>query len=136
MILTINDHVLLDHLKEHFAKCYPGLKIEFYKTKHKGKLDQNDSDLITANIRVGTIRKKGLSGDYKIYSFYTVSRVENELHDIYGLNVQVFRNENNAWIQTTTTDYFTLAQQIKMSRQATQSIYPIAKEQLDEYDEL
>ncbi len=136
MILTINDNILLDHLKEHFAKCYPGLKIEFYKTKHKGIIDQKDADLITANIPVGTIRKRGLSGDYKIYSFYTVSRVENELHDIYGLNVQVFRNENNAWIQTTTTDYFTLAQQIKMSRQATQSISPMAKEQLDEYDPL
>jgi len=136
MILTINDNILLDHLKEHFAKCYPGLKIEFYKTKHKGKIFQKDADLITANIPVGTIRKRGLSGDYKIYSFYTVSRLEHELHEIYGLNVQVFRNENNAWIQTTTTDCFTLAQQIKMSRQATHSIYPIAKEQLDEYDEL
>ena len=136
MILTINDNVQLDHLKEHFAKCYPGLKIEFYKTKHKRKIHQNDSDLIIANLPVGTIRKKGLSGNYKIYSFYTVSRVENELHNIYGLNVQVFRNENNAWIQTTTTDYFTLAQQIKMSRQAAQSIYPVAKEQLDEYDSL
>ena len=136
MILSINDNILVNHLREHFAKCYPGLKIEFYKTKHKGKIDEKDVDLITANMPVGTIRKKGLSGDYKIYSFYSVSRVENELHDIYGLNAQVFRNENNAWIQTSTTDHFTLAQQMKMSRQATQSITPMKKEQLDEYDAL
>jgi len=136
MILTINDNILLDHLKEHFAKCYPGLKIEFYKTKHKGIIDQKDADLITANIPVGTIRKRGLSGDYKIYSFYTVSRVEHELYDIYGLNVQVFRNENNAWIQTTTTDYFTLAEQMEMCNHVKTSLFPMNKEQIDEYDYL
>jgi hypothetical protein len=31
MILTINDNVLIDDLKDHFTKCYPGLKIEFYR---------------------------------------------------------------------------------------------------------
>jgi len=117
MILNINDNVLIDHLKDHFAKCYPGLKIEFYKTRHKSKFGLTNSDLINTNIPIGAIRKKGMSGDYKIYSYFAVSKIESDLHDIYGLNVQVFRNENNAWIQTTTTDYFTLAQQIKLSRQ-------------------
>jgi len=136
MILTINDSVWINDLKDHFTKCYPELKIEFYKTKRKGKIDLKNSDLISVNIPVGTIRKKGISGDYKIYSHYTVSKVENELRDIYGLNVQIFRNENNGWIRTTETDRFTLAEQMKMSKQAAQSIIPIAKEQLAEYDEL
>lgn len=136
MILTINDNVLVQDIKDHFRKCYPGLKIEFYKTSHKHKQGSPNTDLVDGNPLIGGIRKKGMSGDYKIYSYYTVAKVEEDLHNIYGLNVQVFRNENNGWIQTSGTDHFTLAQQIELCKHAKTSISPIKKEQIDEYDYL
>jgi len=136
MILTINNSVLLKDLKDHFAKCYPGLKIEFYKKPHGDKQGSQDKDLIIADTTVGNIRQKGISGDYKIYSSYTVFKVENDLRNNYGLNVQVFRNENNGWIQTMDTDHYTLAQQMEMCKHADKSIFPMTNQQLDEYDYL
>jgi hypothetical protein len=134
MILTINDNTLITDIKDHFARCYPGLKIEFYKRHHRQPL--RDSDQITGTISVGSIRNRGISGQYKIFSHYTVSKIEEDFRNVYGLNVQVFRNENNSWIQTTGTDHFTLAQQMEMSKQASKSIFPMTEQQLDEYDYL
>jgi len=136
MILTINNNVLIQDIKDHFRKCYPGLKIEFYKRTHKNKKGSPNADLVDDNAFVGSIRKEGMSGDYKIYSYYTVEKVEGDLHNIYGLNAQVFRNENNCWIQTTGTDHFTLAQQMEMCKHADKSVFPLNKEQVDEYDYL
>lgn len=136
MILTINDNVLINDLKEHFSKCYPGLKIEFYKNSHSDKQASSSKDLVSTNASVGSIRRNARSGGYRIYSHFTVAKVESDMHRMYGLNVQVFRNENNAWIQTTKTDHFTLSQQMEMCTHAGKSIFPMTKQQLDEYDYL
>jgi hypothetical protein len=92
--------------------------------------------LINTNTTVGTIRRRGISGEYKVYSYHTVSKLESDFYCLYGLNVQVFRNENNAWVKTSTTDHFTLQQQMEMCKHAKESISPMVKEQLDEYDDL
>ena len=40
-----------------------------------------------------------------------VSDFEKMFHDKFGLNVQVFRKSGNLWMQTTSTDHWTLAEQ-------------------------
>lgn len=47
-----------------------------------------------------------------------VKALENQFFRLLGLNVQVFRRSGNLWLETTTTDHWTLAEHEKAARVA------------------
>ena len=136
MIIHIHDNLLISDLQERFSKCFPSLKIEFYTKPHSPKCRSNEEFLINPENRVGNIRVNQNEGNLEIKSWYTVSRVEKDFRDKFGLNVQIFRKENGEWIQTCKTDKFSLHTQQEMSDHAATSIFPKHSEQIGEYDEL
>jgi hypothetical protein len=136
MILSIHDNLLISDLQERFSKCYPQLKIEFYTGPHRNSQASGNADQLDPHQRIGDIRRLRNEGQLEVYSFFTVAQLEQKLETEFGLHVQVFRNENGAWIQTTKTDSFTLRQQCEMSLHAQHSIDPKVKDQLQEYEEL
>jgi hypothetical protein len=134
MILLINDNLKIEDVQDQFAMCFPRLKLVFYHKRHGDRRPSPEEDQLDPQLRIGDIRKTHNSGSFEIKSWDTVTKVETDLKEIYGLNVQVFRNENNNWVQTSSTDHFTLKEEMEMCRQAEKSIFPKTKKQLDEYD--
>ena len=134
MNLLIHDQLLIEEVQERFSKCFPGLKIEFYAKPHHWKKASKEMEKIDPNSKLADIRKNHKQGTLVIQSGDTAGRVEANFRRLFGLNVQVFRNENNAWIQTTSTDNYSLKEQMEFASKAKSSIIPEAKEQLDEYD--
>jgi hypothetical protein len=135
MMLHIDDSKTVADLQEHFSVCFPSLKIEFYDEAHHFKEPSSPEHQISPESTIGSIRKKHEPGNLEILSNYTTGKVEQDFKDKFGLNVQIFRNENNAWVQTSATDTFNLKEQSDIASDFTHLILPKFREQKNEYEE-
>ena len=71
---------------------------------------------IDTNQTIGEIRTTHTDGDLSINGHQKVSTLESKFLEDYGLNVQVFRKSGNIWLQTTSTDHWTLTEQNEHGR--------------------
>jgi hypothetical protein len=111
MFLYINDSKTVQDLQDRFSKCFPYLKLEFYKEAG----DRFKSNLIKPNTFIGEIRTGYRSGILDIKSWDKTSKVKQELQDHFGLNVQIFRMYRDQWIPATYSDGLTLRQQTELA---------------------
>ena len=136
MLLHIYDHLLVSDLQEKFAECFPCLKIEFYSKPHHHGEKSTDENRIDPSRKIGNIRHTHNEGLLEIRSRYSTAHVERDFRKLFGLNVQVFRNEKFGWVQTSETDKYTLQQQNDMVSHVAEQIRPKYKEQFGEHEDL
>jgi len=136
MLLRIHDNLLIEDIQEHFSECFPHLKIEVYSTPHHWQKGSLQKDLISPKSLIGDIRKTHSGGIMEIKSSDKVGDIEEKLKKMFDLNVQIFRKENDCWIQTTSTDVFTLERESELSKKSKTTLVNKIKEQSDEYDYL
>ncbi|ANE50755.1 hypothetical protein [Flavisolibacter tropicus] len=106
-------------VKEAFHEAFPYLKIEFFTNPHQkgeGSLPQQYIKPDTLLIDITGVMKEG---NVSIEPSTTTAAFEEQLQNQYSLPIQVFRNSNGVWIETTETDNLTLAEQNEMGRQAS-----------------
>jgi hypothetical protein len=115
MILKIDDSQTVSDLQEKFSQSFPLLKLEFYAHKHKWKRPSVAKDLIKPTATVGSIRKEHDPGLLEIRSSYQTGKVERDFRELFGLHVQIFRKTKRSWVQTISTDNFTLAEQMEIA---------------------
>lgn len=134
MLLHIHDNKLVADVQEDFSDSYPFLKIEFYEKPDFYKSTSPAIHRISPEERLGTVRNTHEAGHLEILSWYTTGRVERAFKEKFGLNVQVFRKEAGTWIQSGSTDSYTLAEQTARAQQAV--VFPKKKQQVTEYEYL
>jgi hypothetical protein len=108
--IHINDDRKIKEIQDEFSEHFPNLKIEFYSKEHETG-EGTPGRVIDPEHTIGEARTKQNEGDISINGHTKVSTLEENFHDIFGLNVQVFRKSGNVWLQTTVTDEWTLAEQ-------------------------
>jgi len=109
-------HALARAVQEQFSGYFPYLKIDF--TRRKDTLDQAPSPSSPPNgkdngqeddlkeVATAMLWKEfGLSGDMK------VSELEILLQYEFGLPARILRKSGNLWLETDTTNHWTLGQQ-------------------------
>ncbi len=116
--MIITDSSLLRDLQADFNLQFPYLKIEFYQGQHQAHEASAPNSRIETDHSVAIARESHQDGEFNINEGMTVNEVENLFYDYYGLNVQVFRRSGNIWLQTTSTDDWTLEEQNKKGRQS------------------
>ncbi|MCB9282875.1 MAG: hypothetical protein H6563_02280 [Lewinellaceae bacterium] len=83
------------------------MKIEFYSSNGtpdaRKKLDTGKT--------IGEVRTVHQEGQLSIHGNVKVRSLESSFLENFGLNVQVFRLSGNLWLQTTSTDEWTLHEQ-------------------------
>ena len=104
MILHIQNSLMVEDVQDHFSECFPWLKLEFYSKPHRSKKASSEKDLVDPKTTITEITKDHKAGTLEIKSSDTVGYIETALKNLFGLNAQIFRKENNSWIQTTTSD--------------------------------
>lgn len=114
--MTISDEKKIREVQEEFNEKFPFLKLEFYTEEHEAEEGSPADQKIDPEKTVGEIRRKHSSGDLSINGNQKVSTLEKNFHDTYGLNAQVFRRSGDIWLQTTSTDDWTLAEQNRRGR--------------------
>lgn len=109
--MKLTKETTTQEVKESFHKEYPYLKIEFYNKKHvsfEGSLPKNT---IVENVSLGELNPKMRPGEIEMDENLTVNAFESRLENDFGLHVQVFRKSGDYWLQTNSTDNWTLGKQ-------------------------
>ncbi len=111
MKIHINDSSTTKEIKEKFSRVYPYLKLEFFNKPHGEKEASVKEDLIKGDKTIGEIRTKRNEGDLIIHPTTKAGELEQAFEDKFGIHVQVFRKSGRIWLETTSTDNWTLKEQ-------------------------
>jgi hypothetical protein len=109
--MIITDEKKIRDIQEEFQRKFPNLKLEFYKKGHESGEGSPDKEKISPENTISQVRTVHKEGDLSIDGHQKVSTLESNFADLYGLNVQVFRRSKGIWLQTITTDHWTLTEQ-------------------------
>lgn len=116
--MIITNRKTLFQIQQDFQKYFPYLKIEFYDAAHTaGEGSPPFQQISDYSKSIGAIRKVHKIQDFSINGNQKVSTLERNFYEQFGLNVQVFRMSRGIWIQTITTDHWTLSQQNEKAKQ-------------------
>ena len=116
MLLEINDNKPVAALQSKFSACFPYLKIEFYSKAHHWQSASDEKYLVLPQTLVGSIRNKQAAGLFDIKSYHKTGQVEKNFKQKWGLHVQIFRLQDNSWVQSTGTDDLTLHEQMELAK--------------------
>ncbi|UKN02962.1 hypothetical protein K6119_05465 [Paracrocinitomix mangrovi] len=111
--LKISDDIQLKELKKAFNDKFPHLKIEFFAEAHEEGEASTYKSMYDENLYLKDIRKSHNEGELSIDGHTKTATFEQNFKDHFGVNVQVWRKSGNMWLQTTTTDDWTLSEQEK-----------------------
>ncbi len=109
--MIITDSKKLNEIKREFSEKFPYLKLEFYAKAHKEGEGSKDSQKIDGEHTIGSVRATHAEGDLSINGHLKVGTFERMFFEKYGLNAQVFRKSGTIWLQTISTDEWTLTEQ-------------------------
>lgn len=109
--MDITDNVTIREIQEAFSDKFPFLKLEFYSERHEAGEGSPDKVKLDPDQTIGDARTIDTEGDISINGHLKVSTLEHTFYEKYGLNVQVFRRSGDIWLQTISTDDWTLTEQ-------------------------
>jgi hypothetical protein len=116
--MIIKDSKLISVIQKEFNDKFPFLKLEFYEKKHAIGEGSEKTEKIDPGKIIAEIRSKHNTGELSINGHLKVKTLEEHFADDYGLSVQVFRKSGDIWLQTTSTDEWTLSEQNEHGRQS------------------
>lgn len=109
--LKINDNKQLKDIKQEFNSHFPHLKLEFFSEEHHQGEGSARKAMYDDNLVLKDIRKKHTEGELSINGHQKTSTFETHFFDHFGVSAQVFRKSGRIWLQTITTDEWTLSEQ-------------------------
>ena len=109
--MLITDDKRIADIQREFSNKFPYLKIEFYSEHHEAHEGSAQNQLLDPKKTIGEISNMHKTGDVSINGHLKVSTLEQMMYEKYGLNVQVWRKSGSIWLQTTSTDDWTLSEQ-------------------------
>jgi hypothetical protein len=109
--MIISDEKTIKEVQLDFHKHFPGLKVEFYHSHHQEGEGSPIKEQINQNELLKSARKVHTEGDFVIDEEMSVGQFEQVFYEQFGLNIQVFRKSGSLWLQTTSTDDWSLADQ-------------------------
>ncbi|MDX1476832.1 MAG: hypothetical protein R3301_03965 [Saprospiraceae bacterium] len=108
--MKIDPSVKLKDIQAAFSQAFPFLRIEFYEESHVAGQGSPSGKQIDPEQTVGQVRASGKDGILIFDAGTQINAFEDTMRQHFGLNVQVFRKSGNLWLQTITTDNWTLEQ--------------------------
>ena len=122
MIIEINDTKTLEEVSKSFSENFPFLKIEFYDEAHHWQEQSSRKHMLPHNKTIGEVRKKHNPGAMEIHNWQKTGKVEQEFRKLFGLNVQLFRQEGDLWVQTAGTDELSIEEQNEIGRNVSEDL--------------
>lgn len=122
MKLVIKSQAQIKELNKTFAKEFPFLKLQFYKSLNADPGLSYKAHRVPENLRLCDVSKMVKEGTIEIDAFKTVEEVEKEFLSKHGLTVQVLRKSEVVWLETRQTDNLTLDQQNAIGAEASRPI--------------
>ena len=109
--MVISDDKTFRDIQKDFNSKFPYLKLEFYSSRHGEGEGSPIQERIDPEKLMKNARQNHTEGNIRVRKDMKVNELEQVFQEKFGLNVQVFRKSGNLWMQTTSTDHWTLAEQ-------------------------
>ena len=107
----------LNEIKDWFSKSFPLLKIEIYNKEHHEGEGNAKSEEIKSNSKLSDLGYKGGQIEFVLFNDYSTNLAEHMFLTKLHINAQIFRLNKNTWIQTISTDNWTLTDQMKKAQE-------------------
>jgi hypothetical protein len=117
--MYIEDTKTLRQVKQEFQDKFKWLKLEFYSKEHEPGQGSAQVNKLDEELTIGEVRSVHSEGELNIHGNLKVSSLEEQFKTLYGLNVQVFRRSGEIWLQTTSTDDWSLQDQNERGEDAS-----------------
>lgn len=109
--MQIKNNKTTNQIKEEFKALYSNLKIDFFLSPHEPQKGNPNNQKIEENLHLSSLRKNQIEGVFMISPEMSVNSLETAFEQNYGLHIQVYRRSGNTWLQTTSTDEWSLSKQ-------------------------
>lgn len=110
MKIILNQNSTTTEIQKNFNQLFPLLKIEFFKSKHDKKQASLRTDMITGAHLISDLTKKD-KVEIKLSPKMTTADLETAFKEKADLSIQIFRKSGETWLETSSTDNWTLAEQ-------------------------
>lgn len=117
MQLFINKTSILQEIQLKFSIVYPHLRLQFYKKPHEWGAACPEAEKLVSSLSIDEVCSIPTAAWIDIGEKVVTGDMEQSFYDLLGLSVQVFRKAGDAWIQTTSTDVWTLGKQEAVAKQ-------------------
>lgn len=108
----------LSEIQKKFNSKYPFLKLEFFSKPHDVGAGSPKKDILNNELSIADISTKEKSGTINIQPQSKAFEIEQNFMKLFGLSAQVFRLSGNVWLETTSTDDWTLEEQNNTGKEA------------------
>lgn len=132
MELVLSYQETVKDIKKQFNSLFPFLKLEFFTEPHVVGQGSPYRRMVPQSTQLGEIEGVLREGTLTVQPNSTVKDLEQAFQHQFGLPVQVFRKQNEVWIETTSTDHLTLAEQNGMGHKALEVVPRMVIEPVDD----
>ncbi len=115
--INISESTSINDIKEWFSQSFPLLKIEIYGKEHHQGEGNSSADQIKNNSLLSELGYKDGPIEFVIFEDYSTNLVEHMFFTKLNVNAQIFRLNKNTWIQTISTDNWTLKEQMEKAKE-------------------
>lgn len=108
MEIYISEEAVIGDIQKRFREFYPYLQLVFYRNPHKKGECSPKEEMISSETPVDKIRMIHNFGWIDVSRYRLAAAVEHDFSHQFGLSVQILRKSDDLWLETTSTDNWTL----------------------------
>ncbi len=109
LLVKANDYI--KDIQSRFNQHYPHLQIRFYNKEHSDLAGSPKSLEISNEVQISELNSEFEQIHVSISGNRQVTDIETDFETMANLHVQIFRKSGALWLQTSTTDHWTLTEQ-------------------------
>jgi hypothetical protein len=111
--IVLNKKTRLSDIQDWFFASFELLRVEFYKNAHEEFQGSGKGEQLSGDMNLGDVGFDQNDYPFEVSSKMTVNEVEEKFRKELKLNAQVFRKSGGLWLQTMSTDEWSLQDQIE-----------------------
>ncbi|SKC97884.1 hypothetical protein SAMN05660461_1035 [Chitinophaga ginsengisegetis] len=108
MDIYISEEAVVGDIQKRFREFYPYLRLAFYRNPHRTGECSPKEEAVPPETPIDKIRMIHNSGWLDVSYYRRAAAVEHDFSHEFGLSAQILRRCGDLWLETTTTDNWTL----------------------------
>jgi hypothetical protein len=133
MDVVISPSMTVDEVCAQFHRVYPYLKLKFFYRSPMAEPFEPHKEVPGHEVLENYLAK-GYNGKFQLEAAHSTAEAERKFVMHYHLHVQVLRRSRNTWLITTTTDYYSLAEQNLIGMEMASRVAPPEPTDIHEQD--
>ncbi len=122
MDIIITGEKTLKEINDAFHAKFPYLKLNFFSSAHESHEASSIWDTLNPEMKLSQVSRTVNPDHLSINGHLKVETLEQEFQRRYDIGMQVMRKQGDRWVQTISSDDWTLAEQNREGEKSTQTV--------------